>query len=118
MTTARPSKRSDARRVLPDTEPRRVSPSRTIYSAETSVMPGFSVITRASAARKANVRLAIMDFPKAAVIGLVGDAGSVPHDYTLDGLEAPARLRVMAEIEAKRRGGASVLVRSSDLWLL
>ena len=59
-----------------------------------------------------------MDFPKAAVIGLVGDAGSVPHDYTLDGLEAPARLRVMAEIEAKRRGGASVLVRSSDLWLL
>jgi hypothetical protein len=59
-----------------------------------------------------------MDFPKAAVIGLVGDAGSVPHDYMLDGLEAPARLRVLGEIEARRRAGASVLVRSADPALL
>jgi lipopolysaccharide transport system ATP-binding protein len=60
----------------------------------------------------------MMDLPKAAVVGLVGDAGPVPHDYTLDGLDAPARLRTLAEIEAKRRSGSSVVVRSSDPALL
>ena len=80
--------------------------------------PGFSTITRASAVAATNARLAIMDFPKAAVVGLVGDTGSVPHDYMLDGLEPPARLKVLAEIESKRRRGASVLVRSADPALL
>jgi hypothetical protein len=60
----------------------------------------------------------MMDLPKAAVVGLVGDAAPVPHDYTLDGLQAPARLRIMAEIEAKRRSGLSVVVRSTDPALL
>lgn len=65
-----------------------------------------------------NARLAMMDFPKAAVIGLIGDANAVPHDYTLDGLDLPSRLRVEAEIEAKRRGGAAVIVRSNDPSML
>jgi homopolymeric O-antigen transport system ATP-binding protein len=55
-----------------------------------------------------------MDFPKAAVIGLIGDADVVPHDYMLDGLGLPDRLRVQSEIEAKRRAGATVLVRSAE----
>ena len=45
----------------------------TTYSDEISVTPALSVITRASAAATINVRLAIMDFPKAAVIGVIGD---------------------------------------------
>jgi hypothetical protein len=80
----------------------------------TSVTPGLSVITRASAIVRVNARLAIMDFPKAAVIGLIGDADVVPHDYMLDGLGLPDRLRVQSEIEAKRRAGATVLVRSAE----
>lgn len=32
----------------------------------------------------------------------------------LDGLDLPSRLRVQAEIEAKRRAGATVIVRSND----
>ena len=78
-------------------------------------MPGFNVITRASAAASVNARLAMMDFPKAAVIGLIGDANAVPHDYMLDGLDLPSRLRVQAEIEAKRRAGATVLIGSTIL---
>ena len=59
-----------------------------------------------------------MDFPKAAVIGLIGDAGVVSHDYMLDGLGLPDRLRVQAEIESSRRAGATVLVRSAEPTLL
>src|SRR5262245_51199150 len=81
-------------------------------------MPGFNVITRASRVAITNARLAMMDFPKAAVIGLIGDANAVPHDYMLDGLDLPSRLRVEAEIEAKRRGGAAVTVRSNDPAML
>ena len=80
--------------------------------------PGFSVIIRASAARNPNARLAMMEFPKAAIIGLVGDADVVPHDYTLDGLDPAARVRFEAEIEAKRRSGATVLIRAKDVTLL
>ena len=99
---------------FPMRAPRSVSPSRTTYSAVLSVTPGFSVITRASARLMVNARLAMMDFPKAAVIGLIGDASAVPHDYMLDGLDLPERLRVQAEIEAKRRAGATVLIRSTE----
>jgi lipopolysaccharide transport system ATP-binding protein len=56
----------------------------------------------------------MMDFPKAAVIGLIGDVSYVSHDYMLDGLDLLDRLRAQAEMEAKRRTGATVLVRSSD----
>jgi lipopolysaccharide transport system ATP-binding protein len=59
-----------------------------------------------------------MDFPKAAVIGLIGDADAVPHDYMLDGLALPVRLRVLSEIEAKRREGATIVVKSTDHGLL
>ena len=60
----------------------------------------------------------MMDFPKAAVIGLIGDAGAVPHDYTLDGLDLRARILAQAEMESRRRSGESVVVRSSDPNLL
>ena len=56
----------------------------------------------------------MMEFPKAAVIGVIGDADAVPHDYMLDGLDLAKRLRVEAEIESKRRAGATVVVRSAD----
>jgi lipopolysaccharide transport system ATP-binding protein len=59
-----------------------------------------------------------MDFPKAAVIGLIGDAGVVSHDYMLDGLDISDRVRVQAEMEAKRRAGATVLVRSAEPTML
>lgn len=75
-------------------------------------------MTRASAVEITNVRLAMMDFPKAAVVGLVGDSSSVPHDYMLDSLDAPTRIRVLTEIETKRRAGATVIVRSADAALL
>lgn len=81
-------------------------------------MPGFRVITRASASTRPNARLAMMDFPKAAVIGVIGDAEAVPHDYMLDGLDLVASLRVQAEIEARRRAGASIVVRSSNVYTL
>lgn len=80
--------------------------------------PAFSVITRAPAQTGSNVRLTIMDFPKAAVIGLIGDAGAVPHHYTLDGLALLDRLYAEAEIEAKRRAGETVFVRSCDMNVL
>ena len=105
---------AEARRILPEAAPRSVSPSRTTYSVLTSVTPGRSVITRASAQMSVNARLAMMDFPKAAVIGLIGDVESVPHDYMLDGLDLPSRLRAQAEIEAKRRAGATVWSESSE----
>jgi hypothetical protein len=60
----------------------------------------------------------MMDFPKAAVIGVVGDADAVPHDYMLDGLDLPTRIRVEAEIEAKRRAGGTIVVRSNDAHTL
>src|SRR5215212_3069098 len=80
-TIARPLKFEAAFSTLPAGDPRRVSPSFTTYSDETVVTPGFKVITRASANPRANARLAIMEFPKAAVIGVIGDADAVPHDY-------------------------------------
>jgi lipopolysaccharide transport system ATP-binding protein len=89
-----------------------------MYSLDTIVTPGFSVMTRASAIAAANARLAMMEFPKAAVIGVIGDVDAVPHDYMLDGLEFAQRLRVEAEIESRRRGGASVVVRSTDAHTL
>jgi hypothetical protein len=104
--------------MLPSDAPRSVSPSPTMYSDVTRVIPGRSVIIRASAAVVTNARLTIMDFPKAVVIGLVGEAGLVPHDYTLDGLDLPARLLLETEIEAKRRAGATVVVKASDTALL
>ena len=49
ITMPRPLNVADARNVLPARAPRSVSPSFTMYSEETTVTPGFSVITRASA---------------------------------------------------------------------
>jgi Wzt C-terminal domain len=60
----------------------------------------------------------MMDFPAAAVIGLVGDVSAVPHDYTLDSLDLRTRLRVEAEIERRRRAGETVVIRSQDHALL
>jgi lipopolysaccharide transport system ATP-binding protein len=60
----------------------------------------------------------MMEFPKAAVIGVIGDVDAVPHDYMLDGLNLAKRLQVEAEIEAKRRAGASIVVRSTDAHTL
>jgi lipopolysaccharide transport system ATP-binding protein len=60
----------------------------------------------------------MMEFPKAAVIGVIGESNTVPHDYTLDGVDLLSRLRMQAEIEAKRRSGATVLIRASDPGLL
>jgi lipopolysaccharide transport system ATP-binding protein len=60
----------------------------------------------------------MMDFPKAAVIGLIGDTSAVPHDYMLDSLDLPERLRAQAEIEAKRRAGATVLIKSTEPTVL
>lgn len=76
------------------------------------------MITRAWVTLASNARLAIMDFPKAAVIGLIGDAGAVSHDYTLDGLDLASRLQLEAEIEAKRRAGETVRIRCSDRSIL
>jgi lipopolysaccharide transport system ATP-binding protein len=59
-----------------------------------------------------------MDFPKAAVIGVIGESSAAPHDYTLDGIDLVSRLRMQAEIEAKRRAGGSVVIRSTDPSLL
>lgn len=56
----------------------------------------------------------MMEFPKAAVIGVIGDGNAVPHDYMLDGLDLAARLEMESEIEAKRRTGETVIVRSTD----
>jgi hypothetical protein len=117
-TNARPWNDSEARSVLPAGAPRSVSPLFTTYSDEISVTPARNVITRASDPAMMNVRLAIMDFPKAAVIGLIGDVSSVPHDYMLDELDLPGRLRAQAEMEAKRRTGATILVRSNDATAL
>jgi lipopolysaccharide transport system ATP-binding protein len=60
----------------------------------------------------------MMDFPKGAIIGVVGDPDAVPHDYTLDNLDLGARIRLQAEAEAKRREGGTVVVRSSDVTAL
>jgi lipopolysaccharide transport system ATP-binding protein len=60
----------------------------------------------------------MMDFPKGAIIGVVGDTNAVPHDYTLDGLDLAARIRLQAETETKRRGGGTVVIRSSDVTAL
>ena len=73
--------------MLPAGAPRSVSPSFTTYSDEISVTPDRNVITRASATATINVRLAMMEFPKAAVIGVIGESSAVPHDYTLDGVD-------------------------------
>jgi len=89
-----------------------------MYSVLISVTPGLSVMMRPSAKVNVNARLTMMDFPKAAVIGLIGDVSSVSHDYMLDVLDLPERLRAQVEMEAKRRAGATVLVRSSDPTVL
>jgi len=60
----------------------------------------------------------MMEFPKAAVIGVIGDSSAVTHDYTLDGVDLVSRLRMQADIEAKRRAGATVIVRAADPSLL
>jgi hypothetical protein len=117
-TNARPWNDSEARSVLPAGAPRSVSPLFTTYSDEISVTPARNVITRASDPATINVRLAIMDFPKAAVIGVIGESSAVPHDYTLDGVDLVSRLRMQAEIEAKRRAGGTVVIRSTDPSLL
>ena len=67
---------------------------------------------------RVNARLAIMDFPKAAVIGLIGDADDVPHDYMLDGLG----LRIDCECRPRSKRNAGLeplsLVRSAEPTLL
>ena len=72
---------------------------------------------RAAAGKVTNARLAMMDFPKAAVIGIVGTC-AVPHDYMLDALDLPAVWTAQAEMESRRRRGETVIVRSHDLSLL
>jgi hypothetical protein len=60
----------------------------------------------------------MMEFPKAAIIGVIGDVDAVPHDYMLDGVDLAKRLRLEAEMESKRRAGETIVVRSADAHAL